>query len=119
MPKLTDIFPSRFLKPDDLADGAGGYRRVTVTIREVVLEDVGSERKAVVYFRGKDKGLVLNRTNADELQAVCGSDDTDDWAGVSVALGVERVPFQGKRVPALRVQRPAVRRDDHPPVPGP
>jgi len=101
--RLNEVFPSKYLKAEDLADGIGGYRRVTVMIRETVMQDLGDERKAIVYFRGKDKGLVLNRTNADELQTITGSDDTDDWNGHRVMIYVERVPFQGKKVPALRI----------------
>ena len=104
--RLAEVFPSKFLKAEDLADGNGGYRRVTVRIRETVMQDIGgdkAERKAVIYFAGKDKGLVSNRTNADELQTIIGSDDTDNWNGYRVMLFVERVPFQGKKVPALRI----------------
>lgn len=100
--KSGEAFPSQRLKADDLQG-----RRIAVTIETVEMEEVGQgdkkETKPCAHFRGKDKSLVLNRTNWNRLADFLKSDDSDDWSGRSVVLGVEKVDFQGKRVPAIRV----------------
>jgi hypothetical protein len=103
---VNDAFPSRYIKAADLADAA-----VVVTIRAVEMEDIGQgqkkERKPVVYFEGKQKGLVLNKTNANMIQKIAGSPDTDDWAGVKIRLVAAEVEFQGDSVQAVRVRQMA------------
>lgn len=96
--KLSDAFPSTFLKASDL----NGQRPV-VTISHVKFEDIGGDHKPVVYFRGKDKGLVLNKTNGSMIAEIAGDDDTDNWGGTRFVLYPTRVDFQGKRVDAIRV----------------
>lgn len=96
--KSGDVFKGSFLKADDLAG-----RTVKVTIENVTMEDIGDDRRAVAHFVGKDKGLVLNKTNWNTLEEVCDSKDSDDWEGYTVTLYVAKVDYQGKRVPAIRV----------------
>ena len=98
--KSTDIFPSKYLRAADL-DG----REPVVTIARVDMETLGDERKPVVYFVGKDKGLVMNKTNFSAIEDISGEEDTDNWAGTKVKLITVKVEFQGKRVPAIRRER--------------
>jgi hypothetical protein len=115
----NEAFQSNWLKAEDLQG-----RRVAVTIEEVTLEDLEfqnkKERKPVARFHGKEKALVLNRTNWNRLADFLGSDDSDDWTGKTIVLGVEKVDFQGKRVPAIRVlglARPSAQSTPEPPPP--
>lgn len=88
--KIGAAFPSKYLKAADLQG-----RRVPVTIDRVELEDVDDgDRKPVLYFRGTDRGLVLNRTNAAALTDHLGTDETDQWRGRRVVLFPTRVDFQ-------------------------
>ena len=96
--RISEAFPSNFLRNDDLQN-----RRVKLTIESVAMEQVGKDDKPVVYFRGKDRGLVLNKTNAAMIEEITGKDEMDDWAGTEIVLDPARVDFQGKRVPAIRV----------------
>ncbi len=96
--RISEAFPSNFLKVDDLQN-----RRVRLTIESVAIEEVGGDSKPVVHFRGKDRGLVLNKTNAAMIEEITGKDEMDDWAGTEIVLYPARVDFQGKRVPAIRV----------------
>jgi hypothetical protein len=100
--KVSEVFRSKFLRAADLQG-----RQVEAEIGSVEEEEIGElkERKHVVYFRGKQRGIVLNATNALALQAVFG-DEMDSWAGKPVVIFVEQVMFQGKRVDGLRL-RPA------------
>ena len=90
-----------YLKAEDLQGKA-----IKATIEHVGLEDFksdkGSEKRLVCHFAGKDKTLLLNRTNADALAAIFG-DDYDHWTG-PVVLYPDTTMFGGKRVPCLRVR---------------
>ena len=96
--KVSEAFPSNFLKVDDLQN-----RRVRLTIESVAIEEVGGDSKPVVHFRGKDRGLVLNKTNAAMIEEITRTDEMDDWPGTEIILYPARVDFQGRRVPAIRI----------------
>ena len=97
--KSSDIFPSKYLRAADL----NGQEPI-LTIDRVEMELLGDERKPVVYFRGKERGLVMNKTNFTAIEEISGEEDTDNWAGTKVKLITAKVEFQGKRVPAIRVE---------------
>jgi hypothetical protein len=65
------------------------------------MRDVGDDTKPVAYFEGKDKGLVLNKTNSNTISAAYG-DETDDWVGAEIVLYETMVEFQGQRKPGIR-----------------
>jgi hypothetical protein len=71
---INDYFPSRYLKAHDLKG-----KTPTVTIARVTFDQVrggrtGSvETKAILHFAGKDKGLLLNKTNARAIIAIAGT----------------------------------------------
>ena len=100
--KVGTAFPSKYLKAADLQG-----REIVVTIDSVEMANIGDdEDKLVVYFQGKNKGMVLNRTNANMLTEIAGTDETDEWHDVKIKLYSCRVDFQGRRVDALRVDFP-------------
>ena len=109
--KISDAFPSNFFKADDLKN-----KTVSLTIESVAMEEVGDGTKPVVYFKGQNKGLVLNKTNAAMIEEIAATDEMDDWGGVRVVLYPARVDFQGKRVPAIRVDFLAEAKADPAPV---
>ena len=98
--RISGAFPSEFLKAADLQG-----RAVRVQIDRVEMRDIGGDHKPVLYFQGKDKGMVLNKTNANNIAGAYG-DDTDDWQGAEVELFEAQVDFQGKTVPAIRIRIP-------------
>jgi hypothetical protein len=102
--KIGSAFPSKYLKASDL-----GENKVLVTIDRVEVADVGSgkkEVKPVLFFRGKDKGLVLNKTNAKKIASILGTDETDEWIGGKVVLYATETEFQGETVDCVRVTAP-------------
>lgn len=99
---INDAFPSKYLRAHDLGD-----KQPVVIIDKVTAETVGEDTKLVVYFRGKDKGLVLNKTNANSIMEITGSPITEEWTGHRIMLVTAKVEYQGKRVPAVRIERPA------------
>ena len=95
---VNQAFPSNFLKAADLQN-----REIPVTIDRVDMETIGQDHKPVLYFQGKQKGIVLNKTNAMNIAAAYGS-DTDGWTGEQVVLFSVWTDFQGKSVQAIRVR---------------
>ena len=98
---INSAFPSKYLKAADLKG-----RRVMVTISAVEMEDIGDDdSKPVVYFEGKSKGLVLNKTNSNMIIEITDSSETDSWAGQQIVLFSTKVDFQSRRVDAIRVDK--------------
>lgn len=44
------------------------------------------ENKAVVYFSGPKKGLILTPTIFDQIHQATGKDDTDHWVGHTITI---------------------------------
>jgi hypothetical protein len=123
--KLSEAFPSNFLKADDL-----NGKPVTLTISSVEMETLGTgkdkESKLIVQFKGTEKKLVCNKTNANTIGKLYG-DDTDDWIGQRITIKPMEVEFQGEMKMAIRVSltkpapaapKPAPVLEDEPPFPG-
>lgn len=98
--RMSSAFPSEYLKAADLAG-----RNVKVKMDRVEMKDIGGDHKPILYFMGTDKGMVLNKTNANNIIHVYG-DDTEEWHGKEIVLFEAQVDFQGKTVPAIRVRPP-------------
>lgn len=109
--RISAAFPSEYLKAADLQD-----RNVKVAIAGVEMRDVGDDHKPVLFFQGKDKGLVLNKTNSNSISAAYG-DETEDWIGKEVVLFPAMVEYQGKTMQAIRVRAPTMK--DRPQQPRP
>jgi len=103
MPDIGKIFPSRYLKCSDLHG-----REITVTIKEIKVENVGQKKdmKPVAYFKNADKGMVLNVTNSKRIAMIAGSTDTDDWPGHKIVLYPTETEFAGEQVECIRVRSP-------------
>jgi len=101
--KMSEEFPSKWLKASDL-----GGREVRVIMANVEREKIGDDTKPVLYFKGKEKGVVLNKTNANVLSDFYG-DDTDDWFDQPIILFSVMTEFQGKSTPGLRVRIPTAK----------
>ena len=104
--RVSEAFPSDYLRAADLRGN-----NVRVVIDRVEMKDIGDDVKPVVFFQNKDKGVVLNKTNANNIAALYG-DDTDDWIGKEVVLYPTMVDFQGRSVEAIRIRglRPVERK---------
>lgn len=105
---INDVFPSTFLKAYDLKG-----KTPTVTIDRVEFQQVrggrtGSvETKAVVYFTGKGKGLLLNKTNARSIIAITGTAITEEWRGAVLTLFATVDTFGKEKHDVIRIKAPA------------
>jgi hypothetical protein len=96
-----DIYGSRFLAATDLKGP------ITVTVDRIEYEQFTrpgepTRTKAVAYFKGGKKGMVINKTNAANLAAAFGKPFTG-WVGKRVMLRVEQTMFAGKPTHGLRI----------------
>jgi hypothetical protein len=107
---INETFSGNFLKAADLK-GA----QPVVTIAEIRMEKMGEDTKPAIYFAGKEKGVVLNKTNATNIASAYGP-ETDGWVGRRVILFSAWVDFQGKSVEAIRI-RPAPAQQAQQPAP--
>ena len=101
--RASQAFPSEYLKAADLQG-----RNVRVIVDHYEMRDIGDDHKPVLFFQGKERGLVLNKTNANNIVIAYG-DEMDDWAGKELILYEAMVDFQGRSVPAVRVRPPAAK----------
>jgi len=97
---IEKAFPSKYLKAADL-DG----KNHSAVIRDVVMEEMSQDdgEKPVLYFENSERGLVLNKTNANSVKEIHGP-DTDDWRGKSVTLYTVKVQYGAKMVDGIRIQ---------------
>lgn len=101
MASYKTVFGS-YIKAEDLQG-----RAVMVDVESVSLEELGkdgkSERKLVAKFVGKDKSLILNRTNADTMAYAFNTENFDNWRG-PVVLYPDTTMYGGKRVACVRIK---------------
>ena len=97
---INDAFPSEYLRASDLKG-----TDVLLKIDRVEVAEIGGDTKPILFFQGKNKGLVLNKTNGMEISRMYGP-DTDGWEGGEIILFPTRVDFQGRMVDAIRVKIP-------------
>jgi hypothetical protein len=109
---VNAVFPSQYLKASDLGDA-----EPVVVITRVALEAVGRDKdhKLVIYFEGKSKGLVANKTIAKKIAELAGSPETEDWLGQAIRLYTTTADFGGESFEVIRVKAAALPRPVAPP----
>ena len=110
--KYSETFPSAssYLKAQDIP--AGREAAVTISGVEVATLD-GEDSKPALSFAGKERQLLLNRTNAAALVDAFG-DEMDSWVGKQIVLFRMMVTFQGRQVPAIRIRIPPQQQPQQP-----
>lgn len=96
--KMNEIFLSESLKAADLQG-----KDVPLIIESYEAVDFDDGKKIVLRFKGTERTLVCNKTNANTICDMYG-DDLDDWIGQKIILFPTQTDFQGKQVPCIRVR---------------
>lgn len=91
---------SPFLTSDNVKEES-----IIAPIENVEKQEVGTDKKWVLFLRGHDKGLVLNATNTRKLIELFG-DESDNWIGKRIELFFTEANFKGKAVGAVRIRLP-------------
>ena len=97
--QTKDFYDSKFLKADDLQ----GREHKLIVNRLEAIEFKDKTVKPAMYFRNREKGIILNKTNTMKLAGQYG-DDMDAWVGKEVIIYPDTVDFQGKPTPAIRLR---------------
>jgi hypothetical protein len=98
--------PSDYLKKEDVPSDT------LVTVRDVGAANISNKEKGttdkrcIVFFNEKEKGLLLNRTTLDAAIDMFGTHDADGWIGKQCVLYVDpKVEFpKGNPVGGLRIR---------------
>lgn len=107
MPRINEMMESKFLKKEDVGEG------ILVTVlgvgkENVARDDQPAEMKWVLHSNHNGvniKPMVLNTTNLKLIAQICGSDNTDDWAGKDVVLYNDpSVSYQGELKGGIRAR---------------
>lgn len=86
-----------------------------VTIVKVVqgeLPKAGTSKKdraPIIYFEGRAKGMVVNKTNRKLIAGITGSLKVKDWLGVKITLYATTCQFGPNTVDCIRVRPTAPR----------
>lgn len=102
---VDELFPSSWLSVDDLRG-----RPYTLTIANVEFDlfpvhprTQEKTTKAVIRFEKAQKALILNQTQARQIEEICRSGAFKDWPGTRVTLSPGRAP-NGK--PTITIGKP-------------
>lgn len=97
-----------YLGAYELMDGSAGNKELTVTIKEVLRQQVtgadGKKEECTVCHLVGAKPMILNATNQKIMQKLFDSPYIEDWKGKKMILFVAKVKAFGDTVDALRVK---------------
>ncbi len=99
---ISDAFPSKYLKTDDLK---GRDRAVTIEAVEMITLPNDQGRKLALRFRGTEKQWIVNKTNANTIAKLLNSGVMEDWVGKQITLYPTETAYQGEMVDCIRVRR--------------
>ncbi len=123
---VRSMFDREYLGAWDLVDRDGKPIDVTAEIVRVaagVLTSKGDKKtkKPIVFFKGKEKGFALNKTNT-AIIAKLYTHDTRLWVGKRITMYATTTSFGRETVDCIRVRpteprpmRPGQREPDPPP----
>jgi len=93
MPSIKDLWPDKWLRAEHLQE-----RRPTVTIQTVTVESLFNPRtkknepRLILAFFKKELRLPLNKTQAQALVDITGTDDYTLWHAYQVVLSAGVAP---------------------------
>ena len=103
------VLESDHLAGADLDNGKGGFDEIVLTIgqakRETVKDKDGKDENCLVlHWQENAKPMILNVTNTKTIVKLTGSNYLEDWSGLRVAIGTQKVKAFGDVWDALRIR---------------
>lgn len=77
----------------------------TVRQEQITGADGKKDECMVCYFSDSEKPMILNSTNAKQIQKLLNTPYIEKWAGHKIQIGIEKVKAFGDVVEALRVRK--------------
>lgn len=109
---INDVYPStsQYLKAGDLQGHS-----VKVIIESCGTAEFKEGNKVALKFKGKEKEMVMNPTNARKIGEYYG-EETDHWIGKEIIIYPDKTEFNNQMVDCLRVrvEAPMAQEDDIP-----
>jgi hypothetical protein len=103
--KRRDLFPSKYSRGDDFAQGP---QVATISYVTSELFPDKEQETAIAHFeRPGPKPVPLNLTNFMSIAAIANSDETDDWRGTVIELYRTEVTVHGEAKAAVRIRPPS------------
>lgn len=90
---VSDYYPSKWLKTDDLGDSP-----VTIKIESVQWEKTYNlherthESKLTIAFEGAKKRLIPNKTQCEAIWAIAQTEKFAEWVGTTIKMAVGTAP---------------------------
>lgn len=111
MPTIDDVYgSSETLRASHLPAG----RSIPVVIERATLKHFDDCDKLEIAFRGKDRVLICNQTNASSIAMFVGTRDYTQWPGKTIWLMATKTDFRGRVVDCVRVdETPPARPASH------
>ena len=102
MTDYSDFYGGRFFKSEDLIGKP--FVGVIEHVKGEKMQD--GRMRAVVYFEGREKGIVLNATRHKFVVGATKSKNSDDWIGLKVGVRAGVTDFGGKDVGCIEFVMP-------------
>lgn len=103
-----ELHETDYIGAYSLDNGKDGYNELPVTILSVKKETVtgeGGRKEECTVAQIKDqKPFILNVTNCKMITKIADSPYIEDWAGINIVIGVDKVNFRGDWVEGLRIR---------------
>lgn len=98
-------FNYEYMGSYSLPDGKDVVLTIKETKKEIVIGTNGKKEECFVcYFKESDKPMILNRTNCKTIERVHKTPYIEDWPGIVVQIGIDKVNAFGEVVDALRIR---------------
>lgn len=111
MPSIKDLWPDKWLKAEHLTSASGARPIVSAEIVGAGVENLYNSRsgktepRLIVEFRGKDKRLILNKTQAATIAEIARTDNYTAWRGVAIRMQAG-IAHNGK--PTIQILAPTM-----------
>ena len=112
-----EVFPSRWLKAEDLKGKPYTLKICAANLEALQNANGDTQSKVVLYFHKTTKILPLNRVNFDSCVRVTGRADSNDWPGFNIEVYPTTTPFGGRIVDCIRIRAPGANGDTSPKKP--
>ncbi len=106
MPEISELFPSKYLRGEDLqAKGPVTVEIAGIDTAEAYRPGEGKTKIYILRCIKASKGVVLSPPLARQIAGIVGSTNTDNWPGKRITLYPEPMVVAGRQRVAVRARQ--------------